>query len=120
MDTNSIEEIRAILRTLINQTRENLIEWVRVNPTTFSWVNGKGRVTVQFVETKKTAMRGGRIFTESSKNYIFQASDPAGRTRMTVNSADVVSLDSDLDELFSVAVESITSRGLGFLKDMMS
>lgn len=119
MSTNSAEEFARVLQDLAKRTRAGNIEWSRVNPTTYSWANNKGRAIIQQVEQKRLINQGGRLVSRSAISYAFQAYDPAGAQVLKLNSGEMEQIETDLEALFKAASESVLTQGLGVLKNML-
>jgi hypothetical protein len=119
MATSSAEEFKLVLQNLVERTRSGSIEWSRVNPTTYSWANNKGRAIIQQVEQKRLVSQGGRVSSRSITSYTFQTYDSAGVLVLKLGSGEMAELGADLETLFKAASESVLSQGLGVLKNML-
>jgi hypothetical protein len=119
MVTNAVEEFRALVSDLASRTRSGEVEWSRVNPTTFSWSNERGVVNIQSVDRPTIVTTEKGFKADKERGYIFNAYDPGGVSRVQLNSLDMKALLPELRELFELAANSVESKGLSFLKNLI-
>lgn len=120
MEARSIQQFRDVLSDLHKRTQDQKIEWIRVNPTTYSWSNDRGRVNIQVVEQRRLVREGNKLLNRTDKSIALQVFDSDGNSALSINSKEIPELSGELGSLFNLAAEAVLSDGMNVLKGMLN
>ena len=108
-----------IISNLKSSTISGDIDWVKANPTTYSWLNQAGRVTLQRVAAASRPVPGS-VPRPASVSYHLEVVDNAGVPQLTVSSRKSTDVAAALQALYEGIVSTMTLKGVDFLSDMVN
>lgn len=119
-------EMMTYLDQLIEAARNGSMNWVEVNPTTYSWDTSNpvpARLTLQLiVQQAQTRQANGQVVSRNVKRYFFHALEmqPLGpKLRVAVNGADDTDLNDQLERLYEAVQATVSQEGINFLKSIL-
>lgn len=106
------------LDKIIEDTKKDTIDWIRENPTTYVWTpTARVKVIVQRVQKTLWWDQQGRPGVRTIKQYVFQVVEDSVQ-KLLLNGADEKQVNEKLETLYNTITDSITRKGLDFLKSI--
>lgn len=117
MAIDESEKLVQIVQDLTASTTNGDIDWVKANPTTYSWINPNGRVTLQRVAAASRPAVG--VVSRPTVSYYLEVADNVGAPQLNVSSKKSSEVAVALQALYEGIVSTMTLKGVDFLSDMM-
>jgi hypothetical protein len=119
--------MKAYFSQLVDATKNGVMSWVEVNPSTYSWDTRTpvpARLTLQLVLRQQVPTRepNGQLVVRQVKSYFFQAIEVqqvAQKVRLSVNGAEDDELNGLLETLYETIQSTISKQSLDFLKSIL-
>lgn len=126
MNTPEVEALAEDIQQLIEKTKAGKANWLKSNPTTFTWDTGPSpfaRLSLQRIDQVKVApVPGGGLQRTVVNNYVFQAVQlPMRAVKLAINTSDpkYAALHEPLQTLFEVISGGTEKEGLDFLRQII-
>lgn len=118
MEPSQRDQMTQYLEQLLAATRLNQIDWLEVNPSTYTWSNTEtgGRINLQQLGALPRMSATG---LEIYHNYVMQVLDNAGRPQLVLQGGEEKEHNEKLGSLFQEIRYTKTQRAIEFLGTML-
>jgi hypothetical protein len=113
------------LSEVVNQTKSGTIEWLRANPTTYTWTKMVGgpvaRMTIQRIEKPEVVRSpNGGVALQQTRNYVLQVTDAQANLQiLSLNTTETPAMMDILAELYESIGSNVSQKSMEFLRNML-
>lgn len=111
------EKLVATIANLTASTASGGIDWIKANPTTYSWINSAGRVTLQRISPSARLVA---VTSSPSISYHLEVADSSGAPQLSISSKKSTEVAQALQSLYEGIVSTMTLKGVDLLNEMVN